>query len=122
PGRQPRRADLDHRPRPVGSAPDPRVGLGGRNAAQPPGAGLADERVPRRLPGRLRPTTGDPRLVVTVSLPSAGVAVPAPAVLDQLPAATAASEIADAPRRRLAGLDGVRGLAALFVVVNHVFL
>jgi peptidoglycan/LPS O-acetylase OafA/YrhL len=26
------------------------------------------------------------------------------------------------PRRRLAGLDGVRGLAALFVVVNHVFL
>ena len=59
---------------------------------------------------------------MTVSLPSAGVAVPAPAVLDQLPAATAASEIADAPRRRLAGLDGVRGLAALFVVVNHVFL
>jgi peptidoglycan/LPS O-acetylase OafA/YrhL len=28
----------------------------------------------------------------------------------------------DAPSRRLAGLDGVRGLAALFVVVNHVFL
>jgi peptidoglycan/LPS O-acetylase OafA/YrhL len=27
-----------------------------------------------------------------------------------------------APARRLAGLDGVRGLAALFVVVNHVFL
>src|SRR3954451_756297 len=27
-----------------------------------------------------------------------------------------------APRQRLAGLDGVRGLAALFVVVNHVFL
>jgi peptidoglycan/LPS O-acetylase OafA/YrhL len=26
-----------------------------------------------------------------------------------------------APRQRLAGLDGVRGLAALFVVVNHVF-
>src|SRR3954453_13877152 len=25
-------------------------------------------------------------------------------------------------RQRLAGLDGVRGLAALFVVVNHVFL
>src|SRR6185437_9393760 len=31
-------------------------------------------------------------------------------------------EVADAPPRRLAGLDGVRGLAALFVVVNHVFL
>jgi peptidoglycan/LPS O-acetylase OafA/YrhL len=26
------------------------------------------------------------------------------------------------PRQRLAGLDGVRGLAALFVVTNHVFL
>jgi peptidoglycan/LPS O-acetylase OafA/YrhL len=26
------------------------------------------------------------------------------------------------PRQRLAGLDGIRGLAALFVVVNHVFL
>src|SRR4051794_39447364 len=25
-------------------------------------------------------------------------------------------------RQRLAGLDGVRGLAALFVVVNHIFL
>src|SRR6201989_1289643 len=27
-----------------------------------------------------------------------------------------------AARQRLAGLDGLRGLAALFVVVNHVFL
>lgn len=27
-----------------------------------------------------------------------------------------------APRQRLAGLDGLRGLAALYVVVNHVFL
>jgi peptidoglycan/LPS O-acetylase OafA/YrhL len=27
-----------------------------------------------------------------------------------------------APRQRLAGLDGVRGLAALFVVMNHIFL
>jgi peptidoglycan/LPS O-acetylase OafA/YrhL len=26
------------------------------------------------------------------------------------------------PRQRVAGLDGVRGLAALFVVVNHIFL
>jgi peptidoglycan/LPS O-acetylase OafA/YrhL len=33
-------------------------------------------------------------------------------------------ELADAGRRRqrLAGLDGIRGLAALYVVVNHVFL
>src|SRR2546423_2921524 len=29
---------------------------------------------------------------------------------------------AGGPRQRLAGLDGVRGLAALFVVVNHIFL
>src|SRR2546423_9983249 len=29
---------------------------------------------------------------------------------------------AGGPRQRLAGLDGVRGLAALFVVVNHVSL
>jgi peptidoglycan/LPS O-acetylase OafA/YrhL len=28
----------------------------------------------------------------------------------------------DASRARLAGLDGIRGLAALFVVVNHIFL
>ena len=32
------------------------------------------------------------------------------------------SAIADPRRERLAGLDGLRGLAALFVVVNHVFL
>jgi peptidoglycan/LPS O-acetylase OafA/YrhL len=31
-------------------------------------------------------------------------------------------ELADGPRPRLAGLDGLRGLAALFVVVNHIFL
>ena len=30
--------------------------------------------------------------------------------------------LADPRRQRLAGLDGLRGLAALFVVVNHVFL
>jgi peptidoglycan/LPS O-acetylase OafA/YrhL len=28
----------------------------------------------------------------------------------------------DPPRNRLAGLDGLRGLAALFVVMNHIFL
>ena len=42
--------------------------------------------------------------------------------LGQARAAPPAPEIAGPPRRRLAGLDGVRGLAALFVVVNHVFL
>ncbi len=36
--------------------------------------------------------------------------------------ATAAPAGAGPPRQRLAGLDGLRGLAALFVVVNHVFL
>jgi len=59
---------------------------------------------------------------VTVPLASAGVAAPAPAVAERLPAITAVPDLADAPQRRLAGLDGVRGLAALFVVVNHVFL
>ena len=59
---------------------------------------------------------------MTVPLPSAGVATSAPAVLEQLPAAARLPGVAEAPPRRLAGLDGVRGLAALFVVVNHVFL
>jgi peptidoglycan/LPS O-acetylase OafA/YrhL len=36
--------------------------------------------------------------------------------------ATSAPADAGPSRQRLAGLDGVRGLAALFVVVNHVFL
>jgi peptidoglycan/LPS O-acetylase OafA/YrhL len=36
--------------------------------------------------------------------------------------ATSAPAVADPPRERLAGLDGIRGLAALFVVLNHVFL
>jgi peptidoglycan/LPS O-acetylase OafA/YrhL len=30
--------------------------------------------------------------------------------------------VAPCPPQRVAGLDGIRGLAALFVVVNHVFL
>ena len=36
--------------------------------------------------------------------------------------ATPTPPVAGPPPQRLAGLDGVRGLAALFVVVNHVFL
>src|SRR3954463_1062908 len=35
--------------------------------------------------------------------------------------ATPTPPVAGPPPLRLAGLDGVRGLAALFVVVNHVF-
>ena len=84
-GREPRRADLDHRPRPGGAAADPRVGLGGRHAAEPAGAGLADERVPRPLPRRLRLDTGDPGLVVTVPLPSAAVAAPRPRCSSRCP-------------------------------------
>jgi peptidoglycan/LPS O-acetylase OafA/YrhL len=57
---------------------------------------------------------------MTVPLTRPAVA-PAPAVLEQ-PAATPVPQVADGRPQRLAGLDGVRGLAALFVVVNHVFL
>src|SRR5437773_6783400 len=59
--------------------------MGGRPAAQPEGADLADERLPRPVPRR---------------------------ILAMNPAA----------RQRVVGLDGIRGLAALFVVVNHIFL
>src|SRR5450631_4554907 len=54
-----------------------------------------------------------PRAVVAHSAPEG---VPDPARAPSAPTA------ADPARQRLAGLDGVRGLAALFVVVNHVFL
>ena len=53
-GAEPRRADLGHRPRPEGDRPDRRMGLAGRHAAEPAGAGLADGRVPRPLPHRVR--------------------------------------------------------------------
>ena len=56
-GRQPRRADHDHRPRPGRDGPDLRVGLAGRHAARPERAGLADGRLPRPLPHRVRPAT-----------------------------------------------------------------
>ena len=45
-GRQPRRADLGHRPRPEGDGPDRRMGMAGRHVAGPAGAGLADGRIP----------------------------------------------------------------------------
>ena len=54
PDAEPRRADLRHRPRPGGAGPDRRVGMAGRPAAEPAGAGLADELVPRPLPYRIR--------------------------------------------------------------------
>jgi peptidoglycan/LPS O-acetylase OafA/YrhL len=34
----------------------------------------------------------------------------------------AAPAVVEPPRQRLAGLDGLRGLAALYVVVNHIYL
>jgi peptidoglycan/LPS O-acetylase OafA/YrhL len=49
-----------------------------------------------------------------------GAVVARPASEDLLAPSPAAD--AGASRPRLAGLDGVRGLAALYVVVNHVFL
>ncbi|MEA2211362.1 MAG: hypothetical protein QOF83_1310 [Solirubrobacteraceae bacterium] len=51
--------------------------------------------------------------------PGSEIRVPEPsrgAEVARLPA------VASSPGQRLAGLDGLRGLAALFVVVNHVFL
>ena len=64
---------------------------------------------------------------MTVNLPSevapnAVVARRAPKGVPEPARASSAPAVADPPRQRLAGLDGVRGLAALFVVVNHVFL
>ena len=53
-GRQPRRADLDHRPRPRGDAPIAGMGLGGRHAPHPTCPDLADERLPRPLPRHVR--------------------------------------------------------------------
>jgi len=53
---------------------------------------------------------------------SAVVALPAAEGLYEQTLPTSAPAPAPHARHRLAGLDGVRGLAALFVVVNHVFL
>ena len=53
---------------------------------------------------------------------SAVVALPAAEGLHEQTLPTSAPAPAPHARYRLAGLDGVRGLAALFVVVNHVFL
>ncbi|HET6998746.1 MAG TPA: acyltransferase [Solirubrobacterales bacterium] len=45
-----------------------------------------------------------------------------PATTSPQPSAPALATPSARPGRRLAGLDGLRGLAALYVVVNHVFL
>jgi peptidoglycan/LPS O-acetylase OafA/YrhL len=52
---------------------------------------------------------------------SAAVADRAPGRADT-PALTGPASVADRGPRRLAGLDGLRGLAALYVVVYHIFL
>lgn len=52
---------------------------------------------------------------------SAATAVAAPRAAERV-LAPAPAPPAPAAHERLAGLDGIRGLAALFVVINHVFL
>ena len=47
----------------------------------------------------------------------AGVALPLPSAIESPPDA-----VAKAPRLRLEYLDGVRGLAALYVVLGHIFI
>ena len=106
----------DHQPLPIVSgtnsnhdvpisiiAHDPKVlkqigswGWNARPASPAERAGVADERVPQQVPRRLRLAPGDPVAVDDHARPSS--------------------------RQRLAGLDGIRGLAALYVVINHVFL
>ena len=56
-----------------------------------------------------------PRGAVVAHRPSEGA-------LERPRAAPVRPQTGPPPRQRLAGLDGVRGLAALFVVVHHVFL
>jgi peptidoglycan/LPS O-acetylase OafA/YrhL len=48
--------------------------------------------------------------------------MPPPATTSTQPSAPAVATPPPRPGRRLAGLDGLRGLAALYVVVHHVFL
>jgi peptidoglycan/LPS O-acetylase OafA/YrhL len=43
-------------------------------------------------------------------------------VHEQVTIPTSTAAVADPQRQRLAGLDGLRGLAAVYVVINHVFL
>jgi peptidoglycan/LPS O-acetylase OafA/YrhL len=50
------------------------------------------------------------------------VAHPASEGVHEQPCPTSVPAVAGPRRQRLAGLDGLRGLAALYVVVNHVFL
>jgi peptidoglycan/LPS O-acetylase OafA/YrhL len=52
--------------------------------------------------------------------PSAAVADPA-SDRANAPASPSSASVADRGRGRLAGLDGLRGLAALYVVVHHIF-
>jgi hypothetical protein len=46
---------------------------------------------------------------------------PPPATASAAPAAPEARALAATGPGRVVGLDGIRGLAALFVVLNHIF-
>jgi peptidoglycan/LPS O-acetylase OafA/YrhL len=70
------------------------------------------------MPVDMRADTTDDAEVVRSVVVTGGTppAVAEPACPTSVPV------VADPRRQRLAGLDGLRGLAALYVVVNHVFL
>ena len=61
---EPRSPDLDHRSRSGGAQADLRVGVDERPQAEPKGAGLADERLPRSVPDSVRPASFDQRVAV----------------------------------------------------------
>ena len=54
--------------------------------------------------------------------PSAVVAHRTPEGAPELARTASTPAVADPARQRVAGLDGIRGVAAVFVVVNHIFL
>ena len=73
---------------------------------------------------RCRPASGrtDDRFLSAIDPQPATACSPSSGGAVEQARATSVPADAGPPRQWLAGLDGVRGLAALFVVVNHVFL
>ena len=89
---------------------------------EPAGAGLADGRLPRPLPRRLRSDTGDLGPIVTAPLPTAAVAVPAPAALEQLPVATPVPGLPMPRRGGWSAWTASAGWPRCTWSCNHVFL